>query len=1096
MELIPIRFGSVSKKRETKTFFTMRALGLLTIFISLTASSQSTDTRISLSVANAPLEQVFKEIKKQSGYEFVYTREQLRKSVPVTLSFASVSLDKVLEACFKEQPFTYTIEGKFIALKDRSENPMPISNKKDISGIVLGENGKPLSDVNITVASTGEVTATDNDGHFSLKNIRESDVLLVSAISYQAKRIPVRGKNYFEIQLLIAINEMDETIIKGYYFTSKRFNTGSVTKVTSKEISKQPVSNPLAAIEGRVPGLFITQGSGLPGSNFTVRLRGQNSIQNGNSPLYIIDGVPFLSDADRLTQRSGIDANSPFNSINPNDIESIEILKDADATAIYGSRGANGVILITTKKAGSAKSKVELNVYAGFGKVTRTMKFMNTNQYLQMRREAFINDNVLPTVSKAPDLLVWDTTRYVDWKKLLIGNTAHSTNSQIRFSGGNTNTRFSLGANYYKETTVFPGNSNETRKSVDLNITHNSADNKFSLVGSSSYAINNSNLIGQDLTQFINLPPNMYQPFDSAGKLQWSEGGVSYGNPLSLIFQTYKGVTDRLSGNAVLTYKLLSSLNLKTSFGYNKISFDETLLFPISSQDPSTNPKGSGTFANASVETWIIEPQVEYNTSFNKKGRLSMLAGSSWQESINKKNLTRGSGYTNDDLLLSLAGAATITASNSYNQYRYQGVFGRINFNWANKYLINATGRRDGSSRFGPGNQYANFGAAGIGWIFSEEKFMKQNIAFLSFGKLKGSYGITGNDQINNYQFLDSWTGTQFPYQGQPSLRPTRLFNPNYKWEQNRKLEASLELGFLNDRILITADYFRNRSDNQIIQYSLPAQTGFSNILLNFPGVVENTGWEFELNTINIPGSDFSWSTSLNLSFNKNKLVAFPGLENSSYATTYIVGQPLNIVRGYQYLGIDTQTGVYQLEDLNRDGVLNSLDFVLLGNTDPKYFGGMGNSMGYRGFQMDVFVQFVKQTGKQAIFSSLITRPGTFGVNEPFDLLNRWQKSGDLTTYQMFTQTSANPAYGISSKVASSSAVLTDASYVRIKNISVSYTLQKKWIQKLKMNNCRIYVQAQNLFTITNYIGGDPETQNTSTLPPLRMITAGIDIAF
>jgi TonB-dependent starch-binding outer membrane protein SusC len=1090
MEFMPIRFGSGSKKRETKTFFMMRAFGLLLLFISLTASSQTPDAKISLSVTNAPLEQALKEIKKQCGYEFVYTTEQLKKSVPVTLHFESSSLDKVMDACFKEQPFTYTIDGKFIALRDRSENPKPVLNTKDISGTVFGENGTPLSDINITVASTGEATATDKNGHFSVKNIKESDVLIVSAISYITKRIPVKGKNYFEIQLSVAVNEMDETIIKGYYSTTRRLNTGSVSKIKAEDIEKQPVSNPLAAMQGRIPGIFITQQNGLPGSNFSVLIRGKNSILNGNDPLYIIDGVPFNSE--RLSQRDAINTNNPLNALDPGIIESIEVLKDADATAIYGSRGANGVILITTKKGKAGGTHVDINFYTGWSKVTRTLQYMNTPQYLQMRREAFQNDGVTATTANAPDLLVWDTSRYTDWKKLLIGGTAKFNNVSARISGGNATTSFLFNANYYTITTVFPGNRGENRASFNLYVSHHSTNNKFN----SSFSVDNSNdqnnLNQSDLTRSVNLSPNAPRVYDSLGRLNWRENGAVFTNPFATLFKEYNNKSFWIKNNIVASYQIIDPLLFKISAGYNMQRLDETSINPIAAQDPASNPKGSAFFGIGNNINWIVEPQAEYKLNLSAKAKILALVGTSFQENKSYQSATDASGYISDATILSTVGASSTVTTRTDKTYRYEGFFGRLHLDWNHSLVINLTGRRDGSSRFGPGKQFSNFGAVGAAWIFSDTRWFQTRIPFLSFGKLRASYGVTGNDRIDDYKYLDTWSGTSYPYQGTPGIKPTNLLNKNYAWERNKKLDIAVELGLVKDRILFTAEWFRNRSDNQLISYTLPSQTGFNSILENLPGIVQNKGWEISLTSKNINNQNWNWTTSFNITIPQNKLIAFPGLSSSAYANTYVIDKSLNIIRGYQFLGVDPSSGIYQYRDINNDGIINTLDYITLGTKDPTYLGGLTNSIRYHSFQLDFLFQFVKQLGLQSIYGSG-SFPGTRS-NQPIQVLDHWKKSGDEVPYEKYAQQGA-PLVA-ASKLINSDAALTNASFIRLKNVSLSHELPLRLIKKAKLRSCKIFIEGQNILTITSYKGADPESQNLLQLPPLRQLAIGIHAAF
>lgn len=1076
----------------------MKLLILLIVVACLQVSATGYSQTVTLSVKNIPLEKVFKELKKQTGFSFVYTRDQLKNSLPVTCNVVKAELKEVLSICFSNQPLSFVIEGNYVVVQTKitTLQPVPLSDSIiDIKGHVMNESGEPLMGATIIAKHSNRGVSTNNRGDFILQGVNDGDVLIISSVGFYREEITISKQRFFLISLRLAVNSLEETVVKGYYSTSRKFNTGNVIKINGSQITNQPVSNPILGLEGLVPGLLVTQTNGLPGSRFTALIRGQSSIQNGNSPLFIFDGVPFLSDNDALTQLNGVLANSPFNSIDPHDIESIEILKDADATAIYGSRGANGVILITTKKTKTEGNSLSLNIARGWGKVTRTMPLMNTQQYLEMRKEAFLNDGAIPANYNAPDLVSWDQNRYTNWKKEFIGGTAQTYNAHLRYSGGNQFTKFSVGTGYYKETAVFPVVSGDKRITADLNITHKSSDGKLNLNFITSYSNDNSILPAQDLTTFINLPPNSYPLKDAVGNFVWREADYSVGNPLALLRQKNDVTTDRLTANGIISYKPTNSLEIKANFGYNNVGVDEKILSPMSSQDPAYAPKGTSVLGNNFIRTWIIEPQASYRFNLKTKLRIEALAGSTWQRTESEKKLITGDGYTNDQLLNSIAAAPYITATNTKVQYHYAAVFGRIGMDWDNKYIINITGRRDGSSRFGPDNRFANFGAAGAAWIFSKEPFIQKALPFLSFGKLRGSYGLTGNDQIGNYQYLDTYKGTIFVYDGQPGLTPSRLFNSNYSWEENKKIELAAELGFFQDKVTLNLNYYKNKSENQIIRYSLPTQTGFTDVLLNFPGVVQNKGYEILVNAEIIKTKNFQWNTSFNISHNQNTLVSFPGLANSSYSSTYVIGKPLNAYRGLHFTGVDAQSGIYQFEDLNKDGAIDNADYDYLGTTDPKYFGGFSNSFNYKGIQLNILLEFRKQLGRDAIYSSG-TALGDI-VNQPTYVLDRWRKSGDIAPYQRYTQDFSNPAYNPATyNIRSSDAVLTDASYIRLRNIVLSYDIPKDWIKKLHAVNWKLFFHMQNIFTITKYKGHDPESQSLSSLPPLRMITVGTQVNF
>lgn len=964
----------------------------------------------------------------------------------------------------------------------------------NIQGQVVDENGKPLSGATVILKETSKRTVTGSKGKFTIQ-ADAGQTLLISNTGYDDREIIIGAEKNLTIVLELSLASLLNTVVvnKGYYTTTQKLNTGNVSTIKAAEIEDQPVANPLAALEGRAPGVIVTQSNGLPGAGFAVQIRGQNSILNGNDPLYLIDGVPFTNTSISLGVFSANGLQSPFNSINPGDIESIEILKDADATAIYGSRGANGVVLITTKKGKIGKTKLEVNVYTGAGKMTRMPDLLNTQQYIQMRREAFSNDNITPDIYNASDLVAWNNTRYTDWKKLLIGGSAQTTDAQAAISGGNTQTQFWLGAGFHRETTVYPGHWADNRASIHFSFTHNSLDNKFRAVLTSSYSNDKNNLIGQDLTASIRLSPNAPALYDSTGKLNWSEGGVAYSNPFAYLLQKSTAITDNLMSNLVLRYQLLPGLNVKANLGYSSIQLQQNFIFPGASLNPAYNFTGFAEYSNNNFKSWIIEPQAEYQNAWGK-GKLEVLVGTSFQQEKTNGSIAYASNFSSDALLESPLAAGDISVNNNNTLYRYQAFFGRVNFNWSDKYLLNLTGRRDGSSRFGPDRQFASFGAIGAAWIFSKEAFIKNNLPSLKYGKLRGSYGITGNDQIGDYKYLNTYSSYPYPYQDQTGLVPTRLYNPDYSWETNRKLEIGLELGFLNDRVNAMVSYYHNRSSNQLINYTLPIQTGFNGIIQNLPVHVQNTGWEYQLNAVIIKTKHFTWDASMNLTVARNKLLQFPNLSSSSYASQFEIGQPLNIVKLIHQRGVDPQTGVFQFADKN--GHITSTpsfpdDYTVVKDLTPAFYGGLSNRFQYKGLSLSLFFQFVKQVGFNYAWNN--ATPGSMN-NQPVYVLNRWRKPGDITNTQLYTTT--DPGSAAYSYNSSSDGVVSDASFIRLKNAALSYSFPMKWTSRIKGELIRLYLQGQNLITLTNYKGGDPETKNALILPPLKMLTAGVQFTF
>ncbi|HEX7844534.1 MAG TPA: SusC/RagA family TonB-linked outer membrane protein [Chitinophagaceae bacterium] len=737
-----------------------------------------------------------------------------------------------------------------------------------------------------------------------------------------------------------------------------------------------------------------------------------------------------------------------------------------------------------------------MRFYSGISRVTRTMNLLNTSQYVAMRKEAFSNDGIVPTVANAPDIMLWDTTRYTDLKKLLISGTAYSQDLQAGVSGGNDQHQFYIGGGYHSETNVFSRDLTDKRSSLRFSTVHNSSNKKFHLTLTGGYSSDKNRLIQNDLTGFLNLPPNI-QLQDSTGNISWSEKGVNFPgvNPLAVFLKKYVSVNDNLQGSLQSSFQFTKQFSVRINTGYMVFGSEESLIEPKASIAPNQSGVASAQFANMQTKNWIAEPQFQYITTLGK-AKINMLVGATWQEKISSGKTITASNYTNDLLLYSIEAAGSVVVSNSYSQYRYAAFFGRMNYEYDGKYIVNLSGRRDGSSRFAGERRFANFGAGGIAWIFSGESWIKKGLPFLSFGKLRGSYGVTGNDQIGDYKYLNLWGSSSLTYQGAPGLRPTSLYNPNYNWERNRKFELAIELGFLKDRIQFSAAYYRNRSNNQLINYRLPLQTGFGNVTRNFDALVQNSGLEVAFISKNVLTNSFSWTTNINLTIPRNKLVSFPGLASSSYSGMYLIGQSLSVIYKYRFQGLDTATGLYLYEDLNRDGSINSEDRQSLGHTDCKYYGGIQNELTYKAISFSFFIEGKKHTGRNYLYQHRGSYPGSAN-NQPILVLNRWQNPGDPGPIQKLTTISSSLAGGTGAiRLFASNGVYGDASFLRLKNISFSYSIPKNLLQRIHMESIQLYINAQNLITLTKYQGSDPETQNYYQLPPLKTIVFGFNLNF
>lgn len=961
-----------------------------------------------------------------------------------------------------------------------------------ITGTV-SDGTNPLPGVTIAVKSKkSSAVISDYSGQFSIA-AETSDTLVVSYIGFKTMMVPIQGRSVVNVILSYDTTTLKEVRINaGYYSVKESERTGNIARITSKDIENQPVTNVLATMQGRMAGVSITQNTGVPGGSFDIKIRGQNSLRSdANAPLYIIDGVPYSSApiGSNFTATAFPGGISPLNNINPDSIESIEVLKDADATSIYGSRGANGVVLITTKKGKAGKTKYTISASTGAGTVTKFMKLMNTEEYLSMRKQAFINDGVQYNPWDYDVNGTWDQNRYTNWQKELIGNTSQITDLQGSISGGSENTQFLLSGSYHTESTVFAGDFLYKKGGSQFSLNHQSEDQKFRLAFSAGYNVQDNNQPSFDFTNNARtLPPNAPALYNADGSLNWENG--TWDNPLRNLNTEFKSKTNDFLANTVLSYEILPDLLAKTSLGYTKLDNNESRVVPSTIYNPANNVSSarSGIFLNNTERSsWIIEPQINWKKDL-KNSKIDILLGGSFQSQQTSRIVQSGTGFTSNSLIYNLAAASiTRVLQNEETQYKYQAFFARLNYNYKQRYILNLTARRDGSSRFGPGNQFANFGAAGFAWLFSNESFLS-NRTWMSFGKFRASYGTTGNDQIGDYQFLDTYSSTGVLYNGIAGLAPTRLFNADFGWETNKKLEAALELGFLKDRIFLTASWYQNRSSNQLVGLSLPGTTGFTSLQANLDATVQNRGFELTLRTSNINTGSFNWTTSLNLTFARNELLSFPGLESSSYSEQYRIGQPLNVKLLYKLKGVNPQTGVYTFEDLNNDGMITfPEDQQFTEDLNPKYYGGLQNQLTYKRLSLDFLFQFVKQKNK--------TYPmGVAGMmsNQQQRITQSWSGPGDSAPYQIYSTGYNDNAYSANYLYNDSNASITDASFIRLKNISLSYDLPLG----LKETQCRIMLQGQNLLTFTKYIDGDPEFSSYGFLPPLKVFTAGVQLIF
>lgn len=1107
----------------------MKLIPIICLAFCLQVSTGGDAQTVSLSEKNGSLKKVFGKLQKQTGYTFLYSLELLAHAKKITVTLRHVSLQQALDTCFKDQPFTYKLLGRMIVIKEKSpvaakeaiypQRPIATAFHK-VQGRVADSAETPLVGATVAIRGTQRVTQTDARGHFSMENATLPLTLMVSYTGYGPLECKVQHENDILIILSLQIHPLEEVYTNGYGQTSRRFGAGSMRIVSSKDLEQQSVTNPLAALEGAVAGLVVTTRSGIPGSSYTVQIRGQNTLRQDlnathlltDEPLFVIDGVPFGPQNENLNQfqsllspsngtgtslyNSNKEGLSPLNLINLADIESIAVLRDAASTSIYGSRGSNGVILITTQKGKAGKIHFSTTVSSGESKSTRVPQLLDRSRYLQMRKEALASDGVpaSPTAPGyysdgfAPDLLVFDTTRATDWVHYFLGGTAPQTAVHSSLSGGSETIQYLAAAGFNRSGYITPGNFSESRTTLHTRLQYHSPNRCFSFDFSAGYTSyqNHSSASASALTAFA-MEPDEPALVDNRGGLVWKYKDLSlsdtrFGNPFSYLKTTYFSHSDAVLSSLVANYQIRKGLRLLARLGYHTTLTREYAARPLSSMDSSLSQGSSAQLGTSETPAWLVEPQIAWKTQIGQ-GSLQVVAGSNREYRHTIREAIAASGYTNDSLLGSVSPANATQVSYTDSRYRYDGLFGWINYVWKDAYVVDFTGRRDGSSRFARSGRFANFGSVAAGWIFSEEPLVKKSLRFLHYGKLSLSWGTSGNDNIGD--------------DPDPSVDDST--HP-FSWGITQKWNAGLELAFLHPQVLIHIDAYRNVSGNQLVEL----RSGQVSVLQNETYRVRNSGWEVTVVSQPIEHRHFTWNFSFNLSIPSNRLLAFPGIENSNYASTYVVGQSLQVIQAVPSIGVNPSTGLFQYRAA--DGtptyapVLTSAsrggDKVVTGNRDARFYGGLSNTLSYAHWAFTVFLQFSQQNGPNYLSALLSNTAAGMEGNVPAVLLaSYWRQPGDQVPMQRLTSSIHTPAYRTAGYFSSSSGAYSDASYLRCKSISLGYAVAGKMLRHLKLATCRLYLSGDNLFTLSRYMG-DPETQSYYGVPPLKTVVAGIQCSF
>jgi TonB-linked SusC/RagA family outer membrane protein len=966
-----------------------------------------------------------------------------------------------------------------------------LAQQRMISGTVSSQDdGLGLPGVNVLIKETSRGVVTDLDGRYSISaNVGET--LVFSFVGYLSQELEVGQSTVLDVALATDAKVLGEVLVVGYGSTTKGDLTGNISNVKGEDLATVPVVNFQDALQGRMAGVFVQSSSGKLGEGVKIRVRGTTSISGGNDPLYVIDGVP-------ITTGGALGYYNPMADINFNDIESLDVLKDASASAIYGARAANGVVLITTKTGAKGKTKFNVGVQRGVSSPTRTREFLNASEYVELMREGAYNNDLQiygidpinnPDEYEGSDLQFvedrltrfsgyadWRTGEIdTDWQKQAFNDDAGTLSVNFSASGGDDKTRFFLSAAYDQQTGILIRNDFE-RISARLNLDH-SVSEKFLIGANFSLSRTNNNRLSDD-NQFNN--PIQLVALAPITPIR-DQDGVLYDRPTTTYYNNlidsenaeWVNVSYRNLTNLFGEYKLSSDLKFRTEFGIDVFNQNEERFFG-SRTNTGQSTNGYGLSRWTRIVNYNTNNFFSYNKVFGGIHNLEAILGMSFQRSDQNNTFVEGQEFPLDDLK-TLASAAEITGgSSSVTNFSFLSYFARVNYKYGPKYLATLSARMDGSSRFGPNNRYGFFPAASVGWILTEEGFLKGSSS-LSLLKFRGSYGLTGNAEIGNFEHLGLYGSASYGLV--PGLVPTQIPNPDLTWENTLQADIGIEFGFFSDRITGEIDYYNKNTSDLLLNVPVPATSGFTTQLTNI-GKMQNQGVEIVLNSMNVAKPNFTWSTSFNLAKNVNKVKELaPGQSmippsSSRFLNAVIIGEPLGVFYGAAYAGVDQANGdalYYSNADRTETtSNYNEAERLVLGDPTPDFIAGLTNTIQFKGFELMFLFQGVFGNQIYDGGGGFFAANGDWFDNSTRDQMARWQKPGDVTD---IPQARLGECNGCSA----SSRYLSDGSYIRFKTLNVGYSFDPKVLSRLKVTSLRVFFTGQNLLTFTDYKGWDPE---------------------
>lgn len=1068
----------------------LTALLLLTTFMGVFASeSYSQTARLSLKAEQISLEDFLIKIEKQSEFRFFYTGE-INIDKKVSGEFKEQKINDILDIISEEADIKYEVMGRQIILspKNSKTSIKSIQAQKSVSGIVTDASGTPMPGVTIVIKGTSDGTVTDIDGNYSLTNVPENAQLVFSFVGMKAQEITVAGKTRIDVTLEANVIGLEEVVAVGYGTMKKADLTGSVSSVKGTELEKVSSTSVATAIAGKLPGLQVTQTSGEPGAASVIRMRGVGSVYSGIDPLVLIDGFP-----------------GDLSQISSSDVESISVLKDAASASIYGSRAANGVILVTTKTGkNNQELKVELNAKIGIQRPTNIPDILDSQEWARKMNESTMARSGVEhwTGENAPE----NQTVNTNWLDYIFRTDAPVQDYNISASGGAKNLRYAVNIGYYDQDGIMI-NQNYNKYNIRSSIDY--ANDRFS-AGVKLYKLHTTNTSDINYTSTV-----MYDAFRTPATIPVYNADGLPGTPresapgedvlkdrtpsMDAILREYEGTANYSVTNLYAEVKLIEGLRFKTIFNYKTTDSYSEEFFPVWSTyrpddvDHETvfmgNTKASLTAASSTSSVWESQNILTYKKDIGKH-HIDLLAGYSAQKSKASNLSATGANFLRNSLKALNAAGEKVDIAGVTAEGTITSQFGRINYSFAGKYLAQFNLRRDGSSVFAPGNRWSTFPSASLGWRISEEEFMK-SVVFIDNMKLRAGIGSLGNANIPAGQWYSKVSfGSGYVFGVSQDLydgSQIGAYNEDISWEKTTTYNLGLDMTMLKNKLNLSAELYKRKTTDMLLVMPLPQTTGYSTKPYVNLGGVDNTGWEFNGQYADNVGSDFSYSVGFNITHVKNEVVDMGGLAPiiDRYTRTE-EGQAVNSYYGYIVEGIyqseeeianspsyeGAKPGDLKYKNLNdEDDIINEDDKTYLGNAIPKFFYGGNISAAYKSFDLSMFFQ--GEANKKIM---VVPAHGMdFGASydyanmykEVYD--NRWTKEGDNTRY---------PALGSGQRTINtqtSTTWLHNASYLRLKNIQLGYTLPKALTSKAGIGNARVFVNATNLLTFTDYIGFDPE---------------------